>query len=396
MAREFFVIFVLTLTLFNIPYTRSQESAYPVFASDLHVPTKVIILPDGLVMVAEAGSGKNDGRLSLFDNTGARHTLVEGLPSAPESVPDSFSGPNSVVVRDRTMFISIGIGDVLRPGSGMQPGTGRALNPNPPSSPIFSSVLQVTFDRAIGFDLGPFLLSRSDHDQLAAGQVVTLTNADGEQTEIKLVVNLLPDALPDSSVPGFRGPDPFDLVLDGRRPDVLYVIDGGLGRVVKVDLISRQQQDFVKFDKLRKPPNVVLGPPLVDPIPTGARQQGNWLYVAFLTGFPFVQRLSQIHRVNLDTGADEVFLKDLTSSVDVEPVGENTYYVLQLSTNLLAIPPRQPAPGSLLRFDSNNAASGTVIADGLNLPNSMARHPASGEFLVVELGAGRIIRAMGQ
>ena len=218
-------------------------------------------------------------------------------------------------------------------------------------------------------------------------------NADGERAEIKVLVKF-PPPVRDSSLPGFRGSDPFDLVLDSARPNVLYAIDGGLSKVVKVDTSTGQAPDFVTFAKLPNP-NPILGPRRIDPLPTGARQQGNWLYVAFLTGFPFPQGAAQIHRIDLDTGTDQTFLDRLTSCVDVEPVGD-TLFVLQLSTNLLAIPPRLPAPGRLLRFDPGTAGGGAVIADGLNLSNSMARNPLTREFFIVEIGAGRVIRVMGQ
>lgn len=393
MVRKWSGVFLL-IAIFLIPLYIKGQGPPSVFAADLQSPTKVILLPDGQVMLAEAGTGKNDGRVSIFNSSGQRHTIIDGLPSGTEPV-DAVSGPNSIAVRDRTMYISIGIGDVLS-GLSMQPGTGRTVNPNP-SSPIFSSVLQIDFESDINFDLGPFSLTRSNHDQLTtSGSTLMLTNAEGEQAEIKMLVNFVPDTVSDPSLPGFRGPDPFDVVLDSNRPSVLYVTDGGLSRVVKVDIISGQTQDFVKFEKIRKPPGVPLGPPLIDPLPTGARQQGNSLYVALLTGFPFAQGASQIHRINLDSGTDEILLRDLTSSVDVEPVGENSLFVLQLSTNLLAIPPRRPAPGRLLRIDLGAPNNRPVVADNLELPNSMARNPATGEFFIVEIGAGRIIRLTPQ
>jgi len=394
MVRKWLSVFLFIVLLLIPSHTKGQGPPYPVFTADLQTPTKVILLPDGQVMLAEAGSGKNDGRVSIFNNSGQRHTIIDGLPSGVEPVDArAFSGPNSIALRNRTMYISIGIGDVLS-GVSVQPGTGRSINPTP-SSPVFSSILQIDFESDINFDLGPFSLTRSGQDQLATpGSTLMLTNAEGERAFIKLLVDFRPDAVPDSNLPtgvGYRGPDPFDLVLDSSRPNVLYVTDGGLNKVVQIDTTNGHAPDLVKFNKLRKPPGVI-GPPLIDPLPTGARQHGDWLYVAFLTGFPYPPGAAEIHRINLNTGTDEILIKGLTSCVDVEPVSDNTLFVLELSTNLIA----QRPTGRLLRFELSMLDNGTVVADNLNMPNSMARNPATGELFIVEIGAGRIIRLMTQ
>ncbi|MEO0250172.1 MAG: ScyD/ScyE family protein [candidate division WOR-3 bacterium] len=407
---RFYVLLLVVFLLTPHP-TRSQGSTYPVFASDLQAPTKVVLLPNGLILAAEGGSGNNDGRISIFNNAGERRTLIEGLPSGliPEPIA-SPCGPHSIVVRHRTVYISIGIGDLLQPASlAPQEGTGTKVNPTP-LSPLFSSVLQIDFESEISFETGPFSLAPADHDTLADGLIVTLTSADGQQrAQIRVLVNFLPDVGPDTTSPPvarYRGSDPLDLVLDSNQPHILYVTDGGLNKVVRIDTTTGEYQDLVRFDKLPKPPGNIFGPAKIDPVPSGMRQAGRWLYVTFLTGFPYAQGAAQIHRIDLTTGTDEVILKDdklkrkeMTSLVDLEPSGDGGLFVLQLSTNLFVLPPLKPAPGRLLRFDltaPNPLASVSVVADGLEMPNSMARDPATGEIFVVQIGAGNIIRVSPQ
>jgi DNA-binding beta-propeller fold protein YncE len=52
------------------------------FTGGLKAPTKVILSPGGNLIVAETGTAMMDGRISLIELTGARRTLIDGLPSA--------------------------------------------------------------------------------------------------------------------------------------------------------------------------------------------------------------------------------------------------------------------------------------------------------------------------
>lgn len=390
MIARWLALVLALLQLF--PATTMCQATPRVLATGLQSPTKIIVLTDGLVVVAESGSGKNDGRISLLNAAGQRRTLIDGLPSGIEPVgpTGNVSGPNSMAVAGRTLYVSIGIGDSLA-GRSMQPGTASEFNPFP-SSPLFSSVLQLDFQRELDFDLGPFSLNRLHHIALAGGASLTIRSDDDEQVTIRTLTNFLPDHLADPTLPGYRGPNPFDLVIDARRPTTMYVTDGGLGRIVKIDLANQTTKDFVTFAKIPRPPGTLIGPFMIDPFPTGARQQGDHLYVALLTGFPFAQRASQIQRINLETGATETVLRDLTSCVDVEPLSGNRLLVLQLSTNLFALPPNLPRPGRLLRFDSFASTNPAILADGLMLPNSMAYHRPDNELFIVEIAAGRILQ----
>src|SRR5712692_294096 len=125
----------------------SAAAAQQVYVSGLELPSKVITIPNGYLLVTETGSKPNTGRATLIAPGGASRALVAGLPSGlsyPTTVdPD---GPNGLYLSGRVLYIVNGEGDALRAGT--QAGT---VVPNPQgiSSPILSSILKVTFDRDV-------------------------------------------------------------------------------------------------------------------------------------------------------------------------------------------------------------------------------------------------------
>jgi hypothetical protein len=101
----------------------------------------MIVTPAGNLLVSEASTQPNAGRLSLVTPTGVRRTLIEGLPSGLE-VAGGPSGPTAMVVRDQTLYLAIGGGDAERRGEA--PGTA-IHNPQGRSSALFASVLRMRF-----------------------------------------------------------------------------------------------------------------------------------------------------------------------------------------------------------------------------------------------------------
>src|SRR5713101_3083338 len=136
--------------------TISAAAAKQVYVSGLELPSKVITIPNGYLLVTETGSKPNTGRVTLVAPGGASRNLVAGLPSGlsyPSTVdPDGTTG---LYLSGRVLYIVNGEGDALRAGT--QPGT---VVPNPQgiSSPILSSILKVTFDRDVDQYQAPFSL----------------------------------------------------------------------------------------------------------------------------------------------------------------------------------------------------------------------------------------------
>lgn len=360
--------------------TRAQS--IPV-ASDLVAPTKIISTPSGSFIVAEAGTGANDGRISIINGNGSRRTLVDGLPSAPAPPNGDPSGPSGLALRGRTLYVTIGEGDVTM--GGPIPGT-LAANPNP-SSPLFSSVLSIRFSDDIEDITDGVSLTPDDHDTLETRARFRLTNNADQRITIEVVVDILDFTFEFN--PNFpnnvRASNPFGVAIRGN---LLYVVNAGQNAVLEVDPQAKASRVFLRFPPKANP--LPFGPPFIDVVPNSIRAFGKQLLVTFLIGFPFPQGESEVIRINPTNRSTFTLIDGLTSAIDVLPVedaeGNTQYFVLEFSTNMLA-----GAPGRLLRFDSPNA-SPVVVADGLISPTSLARDEATGDILITEIFVGQVVR----
>ena len=127
-----------------------------VLTTGLRAPTKIILSAKNNLLVAEGGNGPNTGRVSIIDpNSGARRTLIDGLPAGFAAPNNDPSGPSGLAMQGRTLYVAIGLGDAVL--SGPLPNSFVA-NPNP-SSPIFSSVLAIHFSAATETNTSGVLLS---------------------------------------------------------------------------------------------------------------------------------------------------------------------------------------------------------------------------------------------
>ena len=359
---------------------RAQSTS--VFATGLRAPTKIILSQDGNLLVAEAGNGPNTGRVSIVDRSGNRRTVLDGLPAglaAPNLEP---SGPEGLAGGGRTLFIAIGIGDVVRVGP--RPGS-EVPNPNGPSSPILSSVLAAHFDSSVDHLTGGFTLNLADQFTLADGFDVTLENSAGERVRIELVADFR-DFVPDPRTI-VRPSHPFGIEFNGNE---LYVVDAAQNTVMEVKIDARRVQTRVRFAPLNNPTPV--GPPQIEAVPTSIRQFGddrNEMLVTLLSGFPFPVGGTQVRKINVATRSNELLISGLSSAIDVVGLrfqGRDQFYVLEFSANQLA-----QAPGRLLRFDAPNGPP-AVVANDLITPTSMAPDFATGAMFVTEIFTGRIIR----
>jgi len=182
-----------------------------------------------------------------------------------------------------------------------------------------------------------------------------------------------------------RASNPFALVVGGND---LFVADAGLNSVMKVNIASGNWQTLTVFPP--RPNPLPFGPPVIDAVPDGIRIAGGQLLVTLLTGFPFIPGLSEVRRVDTETGGSSTFIGGRSSAIDVlEGTTNAQYYVLEFSTNL-----RGGAPGQLLLFQSPSSAP-IVVAGGLISPTGMARDAVSGDIYITEIFTGRIIRVSG-
>jgi hypothetical protein len=378
------ITFILTIVALCGLALSVQAQTTSVFTAGLEKPTKIISAGHNALLVAEAGTSvANTGRVSLVNRTtGARQTLVGGLPSGVNNLggqPEP-SGPSGLIMHGNTLYLTIGSGDALmNVGPGLE-----SLNPHP-SSPIFDSVLELNLPGNYEGITSQFTLSTANQTTLAGGGVVALTNANGQQMTIRMVANL-PDSAPNPR-PGFphniRASNVFGVEIFQNN---LYVVDASFNLIYRVNIGNGQYSTFVTFPNKPNPLFPTLGPPTVEAVPDNIRLVGHHLLVPLLTGFPFVQNLSEVQIVNLPSGERGTFIPNLTSAIDVLRVGGNMYFTLEFSANQLA-----NQPGRLKFFTSPNAAP-VVVVSNLISPTSMARDETTGNIFVTEIFTGRIIR----
>jgi hypothetical protein len=382
--------FSFALTVSVVLLVAAQASAQcpaPELISGLRRPIGITQSNQGNLIVSETGTPvPNTGRISIVDVSGNRRTLLDGLPSGISDVGDP-SGPDGLFLRGRTLYVAIGVGDVGRAG----PIAGTTIvNPNPISSPIFSSILAIHFSADVEKTTGGFTLTLADQQTLASGDHVTLSNGGGDSIMLQLIAdfpNYTANPLPFFAA-NIRLSNPFGVVVVG---DQLYVTDGGQNSVRQVDIPTGSFSTLVSFPTIPNP--LPVGPPVVEAVPTGIRYFDGQLLVALFRGVPFPPGSSVVEQVDPGTGSHTPFISGRKTAIDVLPVlqGDDVdYLVLQ---HAAATGPFFPPPGSVLRFETPGA-SPTVVADCLTRPTSMTLDKKTGTLYVTELGGSIVTIAL--
>ena len=388
--------FALALTILLLTFTSLTAQTAMVHTTGLNTPNKIINAPDNSMIVAEAGTTMpNSGRLSIVDRTtGARHTLISGLPSAvsflgsPAGDPD---GPSGIVLQGNKLWMTIGVGDSVLPGGG--PGL-ETPNPNP-SSPIFNSVLELTLPGGFA-DLGsPYVLTSVQHAALDTGATVTLVNAEGVPLSIRLVADL-PDWRPAPTTAFPNNVKASHLYGIETWQKSLFVVDAGHNDIKEVSRKDGSWSVFVTFPPIPNPTPV--GGPFIEAVPSNIRRFGNQMLVPLLTGFPFVPGLAEVRRVSLKDASDEQFIGGLTSAMDILKAGDDdeklapgdgsSFYTLEFSTNML-----MGAPGRL-RYYATPDATPVNLLSNLITPTSMTRDEETGNIYITNIGPGIVTKVV--
>ena len=388
--------FALALTILLLTFTSLTAQTSMVHTTGLNTPNKIINAPDNSMIVAEAGTTMpNSGRLSIVDRTtGARHTLISGVPSAvsflgsPAGDPD---GPSGIVLQGNKLWMTIGVGDSVLPGGG--PGL-ETPNPNP-SSPIFNSVLELTLPGGFA-DLGsPYVLTSVQHAALDTGATVTLVNAEGVPLSIRLVADL-PDWRPAPTTAFPNNVKASHLYGIETWQKSLFVVDAGHNDIKEVSRKDGSWSVFVTFPPIPNPTPV--GGPFIEAVPSNIRRFGNQMLVPLLTGFPFVPGLAEVRRVSLKDASDEQFIGGLTSAMDILKAGDDdeklapgdgsSFYTLEFSTNML-----MGAPGRL-RYYATPDATPVNLLSNLITPTSMTRDEETGDIYITNIGPGMVTKVV--
>lgn len=359
------------------------------FATGFATPTKLILAPDGALLVAEGGDfTANTGRVSIVERDGSVRSFLSGLPSGvePAGLPQGPSGlalgPNGKV-----LYVALAAGDVTV--SGPTPGT-EVPNPAAPSSPILSSILKVELAGPVEDSAGGFALTLDDHFTISNGLPVVIQSPAGDKATVTLVTDFR-DLVRDPQIIARRF-NPFGIALEPAR-QVAWVNDSSQNSIERVDLQTGRIERLLELDPIPNP--LPFGPPLLDPVPTSVRllrggAGGASLLVPLETGFPFPQGAAPVVSIDTDEGTATPFLTGFTNLLDVLAVpgrlSQARYFVVELSTDILS-----GAPGRLLLVDSPGATP-QVLADTLAGPTSVAFDPTTNEAFVTEVFTGNVVR----
>ena len=217
---------------------------------------------------------------------------------------------------------------------------------------------------------------------------MTLSNGGGDKLKIELVVNF--EDYVAEGVPGnVRNSNPFDMVVAG---DNMFVTNGGLNKLYKVDLRSGAYTDLAIFDRIPNLPGAA-GPPSVEAVPTGLAYTDGTVLVSLLSGGPFLPGVSRIKAVDPVTGAQADFLTGLRTSIDILPVreGGDTDY-LALENNFAPVPAFPPSGASIKRFEVPGGTGVAVHGCTMYRPTSMSYDTRSDTMYVTELLLGTVVK----
>lgn len=361
-----------------------QSVTTSVVATGLRAPTKTIMTPKGNLLVAEAGSGPNTGRISIIDASSNRRTLIDGLPSgfAPPNMDPS--GPSALALRGRTLFIVIGAGDGTLPGP--VPAT-EMINPNP-SSAFLSAILTMRLSPQVEENTQGFTFTAADQIALLTRGFAKLADSNGSEVFLEVVTNFRNysnEPRPDFSG-NVKASNPFGIAVNGEK---LYIADASQNVIWQVNSNTGQREIVFSFGP-RANPAFPFGPPFIDVVPDNVRLVGKSLLVPLLIGFPFPPGASEIRKIRLSNTANEPFIAGLSSAIDVIPFTDQFdrfhFFVLEFSSNMLA-----GAPGRLSRYDQADG-SPVVLVNNLISPTSITRDDATGDLFITEIFPGRITR----
>ncbi len=351
---------------------RAQQPA--VYATGLQNPSKIIVGSSGTLLVTEAGAAPNSGRISVIDPGGHRRTLIDGLPSGKEA-----DGPNGLALSGRTLFVANAEGDGFV--SGTKPRT-QVPNPNGLSSPIYATILKVTFSGDIEGLAAGFTLKLQDHFTLLDGAPVILDNGAGAQATLEMLSQFR-WAVSDP-VTLYRNSHPYGLALLPSQPDSLYVADAGMNTIVQVSLSTGKTKTLVRFPNAPSPTPAAI---VSEAVPNSVRAYGDHLLVSLLSGVPFVEGASRVMEVDPATGAAAPFITLLASTIDVlhrtKANGAWQFLALEYSVALV-----QGKPGRLLVYDT---AAGRIMADNLPTPSAMAFDQSTGNLYITSRGDGTVL-----
>ncbi|MEO6915326.1 MAG: ScyD/ScyE family protein [Chitinophagaceae bacterium] len=273
-------------------------------ASGLLAPIGVEVDKKGRVWVAEGGTTKNDGKVTMITPDGKKYTAINNLPSIINEGGEA-EGPAHILFADGLLYI-------LGANGKMYKADVSQFNPGDAAKP--ASMLGVE-------DIGAFVLA---HKFVRNSHMTHLYN---------LTV----------------GPN-----------GAIYIADAAANAILRRDKTGVMSV-LAEIPWIPNP--LPVGGPMVESVPTGIYYDGQNFLVTTLLGFPFPVGKALIYKVTPE-GVVTPYQSGFTSLVDIAEGGVKGRLVLQHAVFGLATG-FQPNTGKLVWA---NGSMATTLADGLNQP----------------------------
>ena len=366
-------VLLVSLLLVSTVGGAAQAACTPI-ATGLIAPRYLAVADDGTVYVTEAGAGGTEavptppgegpggppgtrgmtGQVTKIAPGGAKSVVARNLPSYFQPA-EGATGPGGIALAGGSLLVAVG---------GAGPATPR-LTPLPNENavvridPQTGAVVKVA-------DIGAYERA-SDPEPYAVDS------------------NLYGAAL---------GADGMLYVADAGG-NALYRVDPRSGALAVVAVLPGLPLTRADLPPGFLPPDAPLANPnrggtaTLDPVPTGvAVGPDGAVYVANLSGFPFVAGKAKVLRV-APGGALSDAATGLTMAVGVAFGPDGLLYASQISTGFQLTGPDTPptiAPGAVVRLRPNGAKE--VVADNLSASNGIAFDKAGNLYIVANSAFG--------
>jgi len=257
-------------------------------ASGLAAPIGLEVDKKGRVWVAESGTSKNDGKITVVTPDGKKYTAITNLPSIISEGGEP-EGPAHILFADGLLYI-------LGANGKMYKADVSQFNPGDASRPASSLAVE---------DIGKFVLG---------------LNLPTHMTH------------------------PYNLTVGPNG--AIYIADAAANAIIRRDKTGALSL-ISHLPNIKNP--LPVGGPVVEPVPTGIYFDGQNFLVTTLLGFPFPTGYSSIYKI-APTGEISIYQHSFTSLTNIAAGGPKGRLVLQHAVFGLATG-FQPNTGKLIWAD---------------------------------------------
>ena len=315
------------------------QQVLSLYARGFTHPIGVEVDVQGRLWVSEAGSGNNDGKVTVVTTDTMRHPFLTGLPSFTDTLSGETSGPSRTHLIGGELLLIQGEGhDTAYSGS----------------------------------------LMRFDTTGWTPGQAAKSLN------DVTHKVQVSKWALGK----GFAESNPYSIARDAASGD-LYIADAAANALLYWDASEDTLGVMAVFPDIPNPTPV--GPPQINAVPTKVILDGNRLLVTSLSGFPFADMAAAVYEVDMQ-GNVTVLKDQLTTLVDIaiDPADGLPVLLQHMRFTVQGGPPRPlPMSGGVFKLKASGVVDTVVY--GLNFPAAMD-YDAQGNLFITSYMEGNVYR----